>query len=114
MEWLHRTSAWALVALIALHLAGVAFTSWRDTGKKPGRASCSAGASVPESRATSPDGDASYIGGAERAPVWNSADLAHLRLQIVLQPDLVDQVDLGFEEVDVLFRVVQNFLQQVA
>ncbi len=29
VEWLHRTLAWALVALIALHLAGVAFTSWR-------------------------------------------------------------------------------------
>jgi cytochrome b len=29
VEWLHRTLAWTLVALIALHLAGVAFTSWR-------------------------------------------------------------------------------------
>jgi cytochrome b len=29
VEWLHRALAWTLVALIALHLAGVAFTSWR-------------------------------------------------------------------------------------
>jgi len=29
VEWLHRTLAWTLVALIALHVAGVAFTSWR-------------------------------------------------------------------------------------
>jgi len=29
VEWLHRTLAWMLVALIALHLAGVVFTSWR-------------------------------------------------------------------------------------
>lgn len=29
VEWLHRSLAWTLVALIALHLAGVAFTSWR-------------------------------------------------------------------------------------
>lgn len=46
MGWLesaHRVSAWALVALIALHLCGVVFTSWRHrenlvgamvTGKK--------------------------------------------------------------------------------
>jgi cytochrome b len=44
LEWLHRALAWALVGLIALHLAGVAFTSWRHrenlvaamiTGRKP-------------------------------------------------------------------------------
>ena len=29
VETAHRTLAWALVGLIALHLAGVAFTSWR-------------------------------------------------------------------------------------
>lgn len=29
LERLHRASAWSLVGLIALHLAGVAFTSWR-------------------------------------------------------------------------------------
>jgi len=29
VEWLHRSLAWTLLALIALHLAGVAFTSWR-------------------------------------------------------------------------------------
>lgn len=29
VEWLHRGLAWALVALIALHVAGVALTSWR-------------------------------------------------------------------------------------
>jgi cytochrome b len=32
LEWverLHRVSAWTLVALAALHLAGVVFTSWR-------------------------------------------------------------------------------------
>src|SRR6478735_7305878 len=40
--------------------------------------------------------------------------LAHLRLQVVLQADLADQVDLGLEEVDVLFGVVQDLLQQVA
>ncbi len=29
VEWLHRTLAWTLVALIALHVAGVVLTSWR-------------------------------------------------------------------------------------
>ena len=29
LEWLHVASAWTLVGLIALHLAGVAFVSWR-------------------------------------------------------------------------------------
>jgi cytochrome b len=29
VEQLHRVSAWTLVGLVALHLAGVAFTSWR-------------------------------------------------------------------------------------
>ena len=43
-----------------------------------------------------------------------SADFAHLRLQIVLQTHLAHQLDLGFEEVDVLLGVVQNALQQVA
>ena len=36
---------------------------------------------------------------------------AHLRLQVVLQPDLGEQVDLGFEEVDVLLGVVQDLLR---
>ncbi|MBT2335100.1 cytochrome b/b6 domain-containing protein [Variovorax paradoxus] len=35
VEWLHRTLAWTLVALIALHLAGVAFTSWRHRENLP-------------------------------------------------------------------------------
>lgn len=29
VEWLHRTLAWMLVGLIALHVAGVVLTSWR-------------------------------------------------------------------------------------
>ena len=29
LEWLHGLLAWAVVGLVALHLAGVAFTSWR-------------------------------------------------------------------------------------
>ena len=41
-------------------------------------------------------------------------DLAHLRLQIILQPDLADQVDLRLQEVDVLFGVVENLLEQIA
>src|SRR6476620_8352771 len=44
----------------------------------------------------------------------SSLNLAHLRLQIVLQPDLADEVDLRFEKVDVLFGVVQDLLQQIA
>src|SRR5690606_42033927 len=38
----------------------------------------------------------------------------HLRLQIVLQTDLVDELDLGLEPVDVLFSVVKDFLEQIA
>src|SRR3546814_14159574 len=41
-----------------------------------------------------------------------SSDL--LALQIVLQADLVDEFDLGFQVVDVLFGVVQDVLEQVA
>jgi cytochrome b len=29
LDWLHRALAWALVGLIALHVAGVLFTSMR-------------------------------------------------------------------------------------
>ena len=43
-----------------------------------------------------------------------SAHLAHLALQVVWQADFVDQFDLGFQKIDVLFGVVQNALQQVA
>ena len=43
-----------------------------------------------------------------------SAQIAHLALQIVLQADLVQQADLRFQEIDVFFGVVQNALQQVA
>lgn len=49
-----------------------------------------------------------------RSPDRSLLDLAHLRLQVVLQADLADQVDLRFEKVDVLFGVVQDLLQQVA
>ena len=52
-----------------------------------------------------------------RGPIWRSVALlhiAHLRLQVVLQAHLADQIDLGFEEVDVLLGVVQDLLQQVA
>lgn len=49
-----------------------------------------------------------------RRPAAASGHFAHLRLLVVLQPDLVDQIDLGFQEVDVLFRVVQDVLQQIA
>ncbi len=40
--------------------------------------------------------------------------LAHLALQVILDADLVDQVELCFQEVDVLFCVVKNALEQVA
>jgi cytochrome b len=29
LEWLHRSLAWSLLALIALHVAGVIYTGWR-------------------------------------------------------------------------------------
>ncbi len=43
-----------------------------------------------------------------------SGDLAHLGLQVVLQADPADQVELGFQEVNVFFRIVKNALEQVA
>jgi len=39
-----------------------------------------------------------------------SGGLAHLALQVVGKTDLVDQLQLGFQEVDVLFGVVQDLL----
>ena len=44
----------------------------------------------------------------------DSPSAFHLALQIVLQAHLVDEFDLGFEEIDVLLGVVQDFLQQIA
>ena len=44
----------------------------------------------------------------------SSAGVAHLGLQVVLQAHLADQIDLGFQEIDVLFGVIQDLLQQVA
>lgn len=44
----------------------------------------------------------------------HSAQLAHLALQVVLQANLANQLNLGFQEVDVLFGVIEDFLQQVA
>ena len=43
-----------------------------------------------------------------------SAQLAQLALQVVLQANLADQIDLGFQKIDVFFGVVENALQQVA
>ena len=45
--------------------------------------------------------------------VSQSAQLAHLALQVVLQADFADQLDLGFQEVDVFLGIVQDALQQV-
>lgn len=39
-----------------------------------------------------------------------SADLAHLRLKVVLQAHLANEVELRFQEVDVFFGVVKNAL----
>ena len=44
----------------------------------------------------------------------SSAQLAHLRLQIVLLTHLGSQLDLRLQKVDVLFGVVQDALQQIA
>jgi hypothetical protein len=44
----------------------------------------------------------------------HSAQLAHLALQIVLQANFANQLNLGFQEVDVLFGVIEDLLQQVA
>ncbi len=41
------------------------------------------------------------------------SQLAHLALEVILDADLVDQVDLRFQEVDVLFGIVKDALQQV-
>ena len=35
LEWLHRVLAWSLLGLIGLHVAGVAFTSWRHRENLP-------------------------------------------------------------------------------
>ena len=45
-----------------------------------------------------------------RLPLFN---LTHLRLQVVGQAHFFYQVDLGFEEVDVFLRVVQDLLKDV-
>src|SRR5436190_5024541 len=42
------------------------------------------------------------------------AHVAHLRLQVVLQANLGDQVDLRLQEIDVLLGVVEDALQDVA
>ena len=47
-----------------------------------------------------------FCGGVSRS--------AHLRLQVVLEPDLGEQVDLGLEPVDVLLGVVEDVLQDLA
>src|SRR5690606_39252328 len=44
----------------------------------------------------------------------HSGQVAHLRLQVVGQSDLVDELDLGSQEGEGLFRVVRDLLQQVA
>ena len=57
-------------------------------------------------------------GDLSRTPAWmlrrSVRALTDLRLQVVLKTDLADQLDLGFQEVDVLFGVVQDRLQQIA
>ena len=49
-----------------------------------------------------------------KAGEFGLAEFTHLALQVVLDADLAGQFDLGFQEVDVLFGVVQNVLEQVA
>ena len=50
-----------------------------------------------------------------RAPAAVSLrSAAHLRLQVVLQPDLSDQAQLGLEEIDVLFFAFEDILEQLA
>ena len=43
-----------------------------------------------------------------------SVEVDHLSLQVVLQSHALDLLELGFEEVDVLLRVVEDALEQVA
>ena len=49
---------------------------------------------------------------APRTPSLRSA--AHLRLQVVLQPDLTDQAQLDLEEIDVIFFAFEDILEQLA
>ena len=44
-------------------------------------------------------------------PVLQPADML---LRIELEPDALDQIKLGFEEVDVMFLVLHQLLEQVA
>ncbi len=46
--------------------------------------------------------------------VGPSSIIPHLRLQIVRQSDLVDQIFLGLDPVNVLFGVIQNGLEDLA
>lgn len=40
--------------------------------------------------------------------------VAHLRLQVILQPDRLHQVELRFDEVDMFFLILQNALEDFA
>ena len=40
--------------------------------------------------------------------------VVHLRLQVVLQADLVDQAQLGFQPVDMFFLGLEDVFQQAA
>ena len=41
-------------------------------------------------------------------------ELAHMLLGVELEPDALDQVELGFEEIDVMLLVLHQLLEQVA
>ena len=52
--------------------------------------------------------------GQSSGSVLGLARLAHVALRVKLQAKLVDEIELGFEEVDVAFFVGHQFLEQVA
>src|SRR5687767_12086315 len=63
------------------------------------------------------------VGCAKSAALWPASApgsaraalrVAHHRLLVVLQPDLVDQLQLGLQPVDVLLGVIEDVDQQLA
>lgn len=54
------------------------------------------------------------LGGCAGAPRSSGCGVIHLGLEVILQPHLVDQFDLGFEVVDVLFGFFEDVLEQFA
>jgi hypothetical protein len=51
------------------------------------------------------------IGGSSRSVFLVLVEFADVMLGVELEPELGDQVELGFEEIDVLFLVVHQFLE---